>query len=81
MRKAETQGFNAAQMVTAVALGGLLALGVELIVLLLGAVAVSSGILKENSALQLTVVACVLGEAGGPVPSVSLYSSPQTEQR
>ena len=30
MRKGEAQGANAAQMVTAVALGGLLALGVEL---------------------------------------------------
>ena len=41
MRKGEAQGVNAAQMVTAVALGGLLALGVELMVLLLGAVAVA----------------------------------------
>ena len=61
MRKAETQGFNAAQMVTAVVLGGLLALGVELMVLLLGAVAVSNGVLKEDSAPQLTAAACVLG--------------------
>lgn len=61
MRKAETQGVNAAQMVTAVVLGGLLALGVELMVLLLGAAAVSSGILKEDVAPQLTAAACVLG--------------------
>ena len=40
MRKGEAQGANAAQMVTAVALGGLLALGVELMVLLLGSAAV-----------------------------------------
>ncbi len=61
MRKAEAQGINAAQMVTAVALGGLLALGVELMVLLLGAVAVSNGILKEDTAAQVTAAACVLG--------------------
>ena len=44
MRKGEAQGANAAQMVTAVALGGLLALGVELMVLLLGSAAVSNEI-------------------------------------
>lgn len=61
MRKGETQGANAAQMVTAVVLGGLLALGVELTVLLLGAAAVSNGILKEDAAAQVTAAACVLG--------------------
>ena len=44
MRKAEAQGINAAQMVTAVAVGGLLALGVELLMLLAGSAAVSNGI-------------------------------------
>ena len=53
MRKGEAQGANAAQMVTAVALGGLLALGVELMVLLLGSAAVSNGILKEDAAAQV----------------------------
>ena len=61
MRKAEAQGANAVQMTAAVALGGLLALGVELMVLLLGAVAVSRGVLKEDAAPQLTATACVLG--------------------
>ena len=42
-------------------LGGLLALGVELIVLLLGSVAISGGILKQDASLQLTAAACVLG--------------------
>lgn len=66
MRKAEAQGANAMQMTAAVALGGLLALGVELMVLLLGAIAVSRGILKEDAAPQLTAAACVLGcFAGG----------------
>ena len=66
MRKAETQGNSAAQTVTAVTLGGLLALGVELMLLLLGAVAVSNGVLKEESVVQVTAVACVTGcFAGG----------------
>ena len=66
MRKAEAQGGGAAQAVTAVMLGGLLALGVELMLLLLGAVAVSGGILKEDATTQVTAAACVVGcFAGG----------------
>ena len=61
MGKTEAQGTNAVQMATAVVLGGLLALGVELVLLLLGAVAVSRGILKEDAAPQITAAACVLG--------------------
>ena len=61
MRKAEAQGSGAAQAVTAVMLGGLMALGVALMVLLLGAVAVSNGILKEDVAVQVTAAACVAG--------------------
>ena len=61
MRKAEAQGSGAALAVTAVMLGGLLALGVALTVLLLGAVAVSNGILKEDAAAQVTAAACVAG--------------------
>ena len=75
MGKGEMQGMNAVQMATGVALGGLLALGVELIVLLLGAVAVSSGILKEDSALQLTVVACVLGCTAGGMLACTRWKS------
>ena len=65
MRKAEAQGGGAALAVTAVMLGGLLALGVELMVLLLGAVAVSNGILKEDAAVQVTAAACVAGCLAG----------------
>ena len=61
MRKAETQGAGAVQTVTAVMLGGLLALGVELIMLLLGAIAVSNGVLKEDATAQVTAAACVAG--------------------
>ena len=65
MRKAEAQGTGNLRTVTAVMLGGLLALGVELMVLLLGAVAVSNGILKEDSAAQVTAAACVVGCLAG----------------
>lgn len=75
MRKGEAQGANAAQMVTAVALGGLLALGVELMVLLLGAVAVSNGILKEDAAAQVTAAACVLGCLIGGLLACSRWSA------
>lgn len=61
MRKAETQGANAVQMTAAVLLGGLLALGIELVILLLGSVAISRGILKADAAIQLTLAACVIG--------------------
>ena len=61
MRKAEAQGGGAALAVTAVMLGGLLALGVALMVLLVGAIAVSGGILKEDSSAQVTAAACVAG--------------------
>lgn len=46
---------------TALALGSLLALGIELLVLLLGAVAISRGILKGDCAERLSAVACVVG--------------------
>lgn len=75
MRKAEAQGTNAVQMVTAVALGGLLALGVELMVLLLGAAAVSKGILKEDTAIQVTAAACVLGCLAGGLLACARWSS------
>lgn len=75
MRKGEAQGANAAQMVTSVALGGLLALGVELMVLLLGAVAVSNGILKEDAAAQVTAAACVLGCLIGGLLACSRWSA------
>ena len=49
----------------AVLLGGLLALGVELVILLVGAAAVSRGILKADCAPQLTAAACVIGCLAG----------------
>lgn len=61
MGKTDKQGANAVHLALALLLGGLLALGVEIIVLLLGAMAVSKGILSDDAAAQVTVVACVLG--------------------
>ena len=66
MYRTQTQGGNAARMTTGVLLGAMLALGLALLVLLGGAAAVSSGLLGEERAAQITVVACVLGcFAGG----------------
>ena len=61
MHKTETRGGNGAQMIVALLLGGMLALGVEILILLLGAVAVSNGVLLEEGATRITVIACVLG--------------------
>ena len=75
MGKAEVQGANAVQMATGVALGGLLALGVELVILLLGSAAVSNGILKEDAVPQLTAAACVLGCFGGGLLACARWKS------
>ena len=75
MGKAEERGTNAVQMATGVALGGLLALGIELMILLLGSLAVSNGILKEDAAPQLTAAACVLGCLIGGLLACSRWSA------
>lgn len=61
MHKAQAQEANAAHMTAAVFLGGLLALGVGLVILLLGAFLTANGILKEDMAAQVTAAACVVG--------------------
>ena len=66
MGKGETQGMNAVQMATGVALGGLL---------LLGAAAVSRGILKDSAAPQLTAAACVLGCFAGGLLACARWKS------
>ena len=67
MRKNEVRGANAVEMTAAAVLGGLLALGVAMTVLLLGAAAVSNGILKQDVTVQITALACVLGGLCGGV--------------
>lgn len=52
-------------MVLGVALGSAVAVVVELLVLLLGAVAISGGVLREDSQLQLVALGCVLGSLVG----------------
>ena len=62
MRKTENrQGSKAAQNMISLLFGGLLALGIALVVLLLGSIAVSAGILKPDTAMQVTTVACIFG--------------------
>lgn len=62
MRKKESrQSGGAAQNILALVLGALVALGVELLLLLLGAVAVSAGILRADTTMQVTAAACLTG--------------------
>lgn len=62
MRKTESrQNSGASQKVMALILGALLALGIELLLLLLGAVAVSAGILRADTTMQVTAAACLIG--------------------
>ena len=61
LRKDDVKPGGPTQMVLGVALGGVVAIVVELLVLLAGAAAISSGLLRENAQLQLVAMACVLG--------------------
>ena len=62
MRKTETrQSSGRGQNIVALILGALLALGIELIVLLLGSIAVSAGVLRADAATQVTAAACLIG--------------------
>ena len=45
----------------ALLLGGLLAIGVELVVLLLGAIMVSAGIIRTDAVPRITAAACLVG--------------------
>ena len=61
MHRSEDRGGKTAQMTVTLLLGGMLSLGIVLLVLLIGAAAVSGGVLKESMAPRITVIACVLG--------------------
>ena len=50
-----------AKSVLTLIMGALLALGIELLLLLLGAVTVSAGILRVDTGMQVTAAACLLG--------------------
>ena len=62
MRKTEpVRGGSRTQFIIVPIVGALLAMGIELIVVFLGSVAVSAGILKAGAAAQTTVAACLIG--------------------
>jgi putative membrane protein (TIGR04086 family) len=64
MRKNEPER-SRGKLVAALILGALLALGIELIVILIGSIAVSAGILKPDAGVQTAVAACVIGSFAG----------------
>ena len=67
MHKSEVrQNDKNAKSMAALGLGVLLAFGVELMILLLGSVLVSAGILRPDSGMQVSAAACLIGcFAGG----------------
>ena len=65
MHKTDGKQTNLANLLCSLLLGGLLALGLELLLLLLGAVVVSNGILSDDASVQIATAACVLGCFGG----------------
>lgn len=76
MRKAgEEQGIRLVQVMTAILLGGLLALAVSMSVLLLCAIGISNGWLGETSIEQLAIAACVLGGFFGGILTVKRCGS------
>ena len=62
MRKTEPgRSQSQGQQILVLILGALLALGIELIVIFVGSVAVSAGVLKANTAAQTAAAACLIG--------------------
>lgn len=62
MRLADTKrDRNGLQDVLSLVLGGLLALGLELVILLLGSAAVLLGVIRTDASPQLTAAACLCG--------------------
>ena len=61
LRKDDGKRGSPTQMVLGVAVGTVVAVVVELLVLLAGAVAISGGVMREDSQLQLVALGCALG--------------------
>ncbi len=62
MRRTEVrQGGGKSRSFITLGLGALLALGVEMMVLLMGSFAVSVGVLRADTEMQLTAAACLIG--------------------
>jgi len=60
-RSEARQNDKNAKSMAALGLGVLLAFGVELMILLLGSVMVSAGILRADSGMQVSAAACLIG--------------------
>lgn len=76
MRRTEArQSDGSVKHIVALGLGALLALGIELIVLLLGSVAVSAGVLRANTEMQVTAAACLIGCVAGGCFACSCWGS------
>lgn len=76
MRKAEMKREpDRLQGALALLLGGLLALGMELLMLLAGAIAVSAGIIRVDAAPQITAAACLIGCFFGGVFACARWNS------
>lgn len=67
MRRTESQQSDKnAKSIAALGLGVLIAFGIELVVLLIGSVLVSAGVLRPDTEMQAAAAACLLGcFAGG----------------
>lgn len=61
LRNEDVKRGSPTQMVLGVAVGSAVAIVVELVVLLVGAAAISGGMLRENVQLQLVAFGCILG--------------------
>lgn len=65
MHRTEARGQSAATITVSLLLGSLLALGIELVILLIGAIAVSKGIFRSDASSQITAAACLVGCLAG----------------
>lgn len=65
MHRSEMQSVGIVGATAALLLGGLLALGAALLLLVLGAAAISKGMLGKDMSVQITVIACMIGCLAG----------------
>lgn len=61
LRNEDVKRGSPTQMVLGVAMGSAVAIAVELMVLLVGAAAISGGMIRENAQLQLVALGCAMG--------------------
>ena len=71
MGRGERVQVSAWKKTAAILLGGLLALGAALLVLLVGAAAMAQGIVRQGAGAQVTAAACLAGGmVGGALPAM-----------